>query len=125
MRYTASTLFLKQAHKRGTNLAVVTSSKRDQAAAILEYHGWTKLFDLIVAEEDITSFKPNPEPYLIAAQKLGLRPDDCVVFEDAKNGAIAGKAAGMFVVGLRAGNEVEQDLSKANEVVQSFTELLL
>ena len=116
--------FIRKAHAANIKLAVATSSKREQAMAILDFHGWTGLFNTVVAEEDITHFKPDPEPYLVAAQKLSVIPEECVVFEDAKNGAIAGKAAGMFVVGLRAGNEIEQDLSVADVVVQSFTELL-
>ncbi len=114
--------FLKQAHTDGIKLAIVTSSKREQATAILDFHGWTELFDLIVSEEDITKFKPDPEPFLIAVQKLGLSSEDCVVFEDAKNGVVAAKAANIYVIGLRAGNEVEQDLSSSNLIVQSFAE---
>lgn len=117
-------MFIRQAHGAGMKLAVVTSSKRDQVIAVLDFHGWSESFDLLVAEEDITKFKPDPEPYLTAAQKLNIDPDRCIVFEDAENGAIAGKAAGMFVVGLRAGNEIEQDLVAANIVVGSFAELL-
>lgn len=115
--------FLKAAHSNGKRLAVVTSSKHDQAQAILDSHTWSEFFDLIVAEEDITKFKPDPESYLIAVQRLGLRPEDCAVFEDAKNGTIAGKAAGMLVVGLRAGNEVEQDLGAADIIADSFADL--
>lgn len=116
--------FIKKSRTAGVKLAIVTSSKRDQAISILSFHGWAELIDVIVAEEDITNFKPDPEPYLLAAKKLSASPEQCVVFEDAKNGIIAGKAAGMFVVGLRAGNEVEQDLSAADLVVPSFNELL-
>ena len=115
--------FLRQVHAEGIKLAIVTSSKRGQAVAILNFHGWTELFDLIVSEEDITKFKPDPEPFLVAVQKLGLSSQDCVVFEDAKNGVVAAKAASIYVIGLRAGNDVEQDLSAANLIVQSFEDI--
>ena len=117
-------LFLRKSHESGKKLAIVTSSKRDQAKAILDFHEWNELFALIVAEEDITHFKPNPEPFLVAANNLNTEPESCVVFEDAKNGAIAGKAAGMYVVGLRAGNEIDQDLFSASIVVNSFDDLV-
>ena len=117
------TEFLKQAATGGKHLVIVTSSKRDQAEAVLDYHGWRDLFVEIVSEEDITHFKPDPEPFLVAASKLRVAPVECVVFEDAKNGAISGKAAGMFVIGLRSGNELEQDLSSCDVIETSFTDV--
>lgn len=116
-------VFLNMAKSAGIILAVISSSKRDQIEAVLDNHEWGDLFSLIVGEEDIRKFKPDPEPYLVAMQKLSLNPANCVVFEDATNGAISGKKAGMFVIGLREGNEIEQDLSAADIVVQSFAEL--
>jgi len=116
--------FLASAKNHGKRLALITSSKRDQAQAVLEFHKWNRYFDCIVAEEDITKFKPDPEPFLIAMDKLSATASECIVFEDAKNGAIAGHAASAFVIGLRAGNEKQQDLGSADQVVESFSDLL-
>lgn len=117
--------FLEKAFKSGRKLAIVTSSKREQARAVLEFHDWADYFSLIVSEEDITSFKPDPEPYLVASKKLDVSPGQCIVFEDAKSGAIAGTAAGMTVVGLRAGNDTEQDLSACTVIVETFKDIKL
>jgi beta-phosphoglucomutase len=117
--------FLRKATEIGIKLALVTSSKRDQAEAILRFHKWDDLFTEIVSEEDITNFKPDPEPYLLALNKLDVKSEDSIVFEDAGNGVRSGKSARIFVVGLRAGNELKQDLKKADIVVESFNDILV
>jgi sugar-phosphatase len=55
----------------------------------------------LVAFDDISRGKPDPEPYLKGAAKLQIRPGDCIVLEDAPSGVRAGKAAGARVVALR------------------------
>ncbi|WP_425309016.1 HAD family phosphatase [Ammonicoccus fulvus] len=54
-------------------------------------------FDVIIAGDDVTHGKPHPEPYLTAAARLGVRPEDCLVLEDSINGADSGTAAGCVV----------------------------
>jgi HAD superfamily hydrolase (TIGR01509 family) len=118
-----ATRFIANARKHGMRLALVTSNTRTEAQAILDSHSWTDYFDVIVCEEDITRFKPHPEPYQLAIRKLGAKPEHCLVLEDAKNGAISGSAAQAHVIGLRAGNDTPQDLSAADEVVDTFDDL--
>ncbi len=77
--------------------AVVTSATRVLAEARLAEVGIRP--GLLIAADDITRGKPDPEPYLLAAEKLGADPD-CVVFEDAPAGLQAGRAAGMTTVAL-------------------------
>lgn len=115
--------FLAAIKHQNKRIALVTSSKRQQAEAILAFHHWQQYFDCIVTEEDITNFKPDPEPYILAMNTLSAKPNDCIVFEDAKNGVIAGRTAGAFVIGLRAGNDQPQDLTAADEVVTSFKDI--
>lgn len=57
-------------------------------------------FDAIVGGEAVEHGKPAPDIFLLAAKKLGVAPERCVVFEDAVNGVLAGKSAGMFTVGI-------------------------
>jgi beta-phosphoglucomutase-like phosphatase (HAD superfamily) len=66
--------------------------------------GFKLLFDAILTSEDFERSKPNPDCYLKAAQKLGVEPDECVVFEDSVNGLRSGMAAKMKVVGLLTTN---------------------
>ncbi|MCX2925935.1 HAD-IA family hydrolase [Streptomyces sp. NEAU-W12] len=78
--------------------AVVTSATRRLAEARLAAAGI--LPKTLVAADDITRGKPDPEPYLLAARTLGVEPAHCVVFEDAPAGLQAGRAAGMTTVAL-------------------------
>lgn len=78
--------------------AVVTSATRRLAEARLEAVGI--LPKTLIAADDITRGKPDPEPYLLAARTLGVDPAHCVVFEDAPAGLQAGRAAGMTTVAL-------------------------
>lgn len=113
--------FLQKAKASGRyKLALVTTSKLHQIKAIVERHDWQDVFNVIVASEHVTKHKPNPEPFLVGIEKLGVTPEQCIVFEDSKNGVVAGSAAGCYVIGLRVGNINLQDLSAANEVVESF-----
>ncbi|KPC68548.1 HAD family hydrolase [Streptomyces coelicoflavus] len=78
--------------------AVVTSATRRLAEARLDAVGI--LPKTLVAADDITRGKPDPEPYLLGARALGVDPAECVVFEDAPAGLQSGRAAGMRTVAL-------------------------
>ncbi|MGW2832885.1 HAD-IA family hydrolase [Streptomyces sp. NPDC001286] len=91
--------------------AVVTSATRRLAEARLDAVGI--LPKTLIAADDITRGKPDPEPYLLAARQLGVDPADCVVFEDAPAGLAAGRAAGMTTVALTTthqAHELDADL---------------
>ncbi|EPH45829.1 HAD-IA family hydrolase [Streptomyces aurantiacus] len=78
--------------------AVVTSASRRLAEARLAEVGIRP--KTLIAADDITRGKPDPEPFLLAARTLGVDPARCVVFEDAPAGLTAGRAAGMTTVAL-------------------------
>jgi sugar-phosphatase len=78
--------------------AVVTSATRRLAEARLAAAGIAP--GLLVSADDVRRGKPDPEPFLFAAEKLGFRPGRCTVFEDAPAGLQAGRAAGMRTVAL-------------------------
>ncbi|MGV9888204.1 HAD family hydrolase [Streptomyces sp. NPDC003395] len=91
--------------------AVVTSATRRLAEARLDAVGI--LPKTLIAADDITRGKPDPEPYLLAARRLGVDPARCVVFEDAPAGLQAGRAAGMTCVALATthrADELDADL---------------
>ncbi|WP_329054577.1 HAD family hydrolase [Streptomyces violaceus] len=95
--------------------AVVTSATRRLAEARLDAVGI--LPKTLVAADDITRGKPDPEPYLLAARTLGVDPARCVVFEDAPAGLTAGRAAGMTTVALTTthqAHELDADLVVEN-----------
>lgn len=79
-------------------MAIATGGSRVVAEKTLLALGLSELFDEVVTADDVTNGKPDPEVFLLAAEKLGLDPAKCVAFEDAAPGILAAQAAGMTVV---------------------------
>jgi len=78
-----------------TNMAVVTSSRRDHFDLIHAGSGLLQYFDFILCREDYREAKPDPEPYLLALQRSGREARQCLVIEDSVRGLMAAKAAGL------------------------------
>jgi len=79
--------------------AICTSGTRAYASSAL-VNAAIPLPDVFITSEDVTKGKPHPDPYLLGAEKCGLSPKNCIVFEDAPNGIRSGKAAGCTTVAL-------------------------
>jgi sugar-phosphatase len=75
---------------------------------------------VFITADDVTLGKPNPEPYILAANRLGLEPKDCVVFEDSPNGIKAAKQAGMRVIAV-AVRSADHNITEADYVVHDLT----
>ena len=84
--------------------AVVSGSTRDSVTRSLEALKILDRFDTLVCAGDYRKSKPDPEPFLLAAQRLGVAPEDCLVFEDADMGIQAATAAGMSSVKVPQSN---------------------
>ena len=78
----------------GAKTALVTGAKRERIMSTVD-KATLKLFDTVVTGDDVTHGKPSPEPYLLAAKKLGKSPNQCLVVENAPLGVKSAKAAGM------------------------------
>ncbi|MCD9146019.1 HAD-IA family hydrolase [Streptomyces albireticuli] len=87
--------------------AVVTSGSRRIAEARLHQVGIHPKF-LVTSDDDLTHYKPHPEPFLLAAERLGVEPSRCVVFEDAPAGLTAGRAAGMATIALTTTHRADE-----------------
>lgn len=77
-------------------------------------------FDELVSGTQVKNPKPSPDIFLLAAERLGVNPNECIVIEDSENGVIAAKAAGMACVGFINENSGNQNLSKADYLFESF-----
>jgi len=82
----------------------------------LERIGYEQFFDAVVDGTKITNSKPNPEVFLKAAMELNVKPENCVVFEDAQAGIEAAKKAGMIAIGVGS-NKI---LTDADSVIPDF-----
>lgn len=109
--------------ERELKMAVVTGGGRERVVKTLEEFGLSDYFMAIVTADDVKNTKPSPEPYLAAAQFLGVKPEDCLVIENAPLGIRSGKAAGMKVVAITT-TLTPKYLKEADVVVNSFLELL-
>jgi beta-phosphoglucomutase len=112
--YDTTVALIKALRKDNIKTAIISSSKN--CLPILERLDLKGLFDVIITGNDITKGKPDPQIFLMAAQKLSCSPEECVVFEDAVLGVEAGKRAGMKCVGVDRYGRPER-LKKADLVV--------
>jgi HAD superfamily hydrolase (TIGR01509 family) len=106
-------------------LAIASGASRVEVRDAIAGIGITSFFHAIVAAEDYARGKPDPEPYLMAMDRLGVRAlaRKCIVIEDATPGVLSGRAAGARVIGVRAGNFVGYDLSDADVVVDTLNDV--
>jgi beta-phosphoglucomutase-like phosphatase (HAD superfamily) len=91
---------LGDARDLGLGRAVASSSSCGWVEGWLVRHGIRELLDVVVARDDVTNVKPDPELFLLAARRLGVAPESCVVFEDSPNGMRAALTAGMHCVAV-------------------------
>ncbi|CAN5256397.1 HAD family hydrolase [soil metagenome] len=90
---------LKATKDAGIPTALVTMSVRRMAEFVVEDMPFAG-FDVIVAGDDVTHSKPHPEPYLRAAELLGVTPEDCIAIEDSTTGLAAAVASGANAIGV-------------------------
>jgi beta-phosphoglucomutase family hydrolase len=111
--------------QRNMKLCIGSSSPMKQIEYILKKLNIACLFDFAVGSDNILHSKPDPEVFLKAAAGLGLEPQECLVVEDAKLGVEAAKRAGMKCIGYKNPNSGNQDLSKADIMIDTFSQLNL
>ncbi|MCD8394927.1 MAG: dephospho-CoA kinase [Bacteroidales bacterium] len=116
--------FIRSLRQAGWRTALVTSSNDAKMASLYRQHpDLPLLFDTIVTSDQITRSKPDPQGYLLAAERLGCRPENCVVFEDSLQGVQAGRASGAKVVGISTTNPAESLAPFCDIIAQSLAEL--
>lgn len=116
-------LLAAQAH--GLRLAVASSSPASWVEGHLTRLELLDHFDQIVTSDDVEHTKPDPALFLLAAEKLGVQPDEVIVLEDSFNGVTGAKRAGMFVVAVPNPVTRESDLSAADVYLNSLAETSL
>lgn len=116
--------FIRAERRRWDKFAVATSGGREIQENILTRFGLLTHFDVITTGDDVAGGKPDPEPYLLTAERLGVSAASCIVVEDSDNGIISAKAAGCRAYGITTSFPRERLLEVgADAVVNSFSEL--
>jgi len=98
-------------HRQGWGQAIASAAPRANVETILDALHASKCFEAIVSAEDVHRGKPDPEVFLIAATKLRVAPEHCIVVEDAEHGIKAARAAGMKSIGVsQSGKHLAADI---------------
>jgi len=114
-----STALLRNALQRGYRTALATSSQTPEARRVLESLQILDCFEEIIGADQVTRHKPEPEIYLLAASRLGIPPEECLVIEDTPTGVSAGLAAGMSVVAT-SNDLTEESLNRHRDLDQQW-----
>ncbi len=109
----------------GLRTAIVSSSWQYEIETVMDRYGFRTAMDTFVSGEDVAEGKPNPAPYLLAAERLGVTPENCLVIEDSAAGVQSAKAAGMRCIALKRPDAQVQDVSRADAVVPSLEDNLI
>lgn len=115
--------FLDRLKQAGVPCAVGSSTHRENIELIIRIAGIDGFFRTIVAAEDVSHGKPDPEVFLKGAGRIGVPPGRCVVFEDALAGLQAARAGGMRAVGVATTHAAEGMEGLADRVVRRLDEL--
>lgn len=105
------------------SLAVASGSTREAVDAVLEILEVSNFFQVCCTANDVTHGKPDPEVFLLAAQKLDVLPIDCLVLEDSAKGIEAASRAGMLSIAIPTEETREGDFSKATHMVSGLSEV--
>lgn len=116
---------LREIKMTGLKLAVATSSSPELAKILLNRCELFSFFDTVVSTAEAGKSKPAPDVYLLAAQRIGVLPDTCVVFEDSPNGLSAAKSAGMRCIALKTNSVEERELSGVDFLIRTFKSMTL
>lgn len=107
----------------GMKLSVASSSRKSYIGIVLGGLGIGGYFDAVVCGDDVKKGKPEPEIFMLAAERMEVGARDCAVVEDAPSGIRAANSAGMLSIALRGGINAGLDLSEADVGIGSLGEL--
>jgi beta-phosphoglucomutase len=114
--------FLSELKSGGFKTAVATSAPRANLDLIMGKLGFESNMESLLASENVSQHKPNPEVYLKSAENLGVNPDKCIVFEDSFSGVMAGLNAGMQVVGVLS-SHTKDELPPCSLYINDYREV--
>lgn len=118
---------LQRLKQLGIKMGIATSSKPILAEPVLKNNGIYTYFDALCCTSQVGKDKRHPDIYLFTAEKLGVKPEECVVFEDIVDGINGARLAGMKTIAVYdegSADDSEKLKILANKYIYSFTELL-
>ncbi len=116
---------LQNLQNKNVSMAIASSSPPELIETFVTRLNIKDYFEAFISGRQVEKSKPAPDIYIEAAKAVGNVPTDCVVLEDSHNGIIAGHSAHCYCIGFRSPHSGNQDLSLANEIVNSISEINL
>lgn len=116
---------LEKLKQKNLPMAVVSSSFPEIIELILEKTGIRKYFQVVVSSQEAGKSKPEPDVFFLAAKRMGINPEDCLVVEDSSNGIKAVHAAGMSCVAYQGPGANPENQKEADIVVRSYAQLAM
>ena len=114
---------IKEYYKNNLKLVLASSASMLTINKVFEKFDLDKFFVAKISGADLKQSKPNPEIFLKAAKISGHNRKDCIVIEDSTNGIIAANSAGIFCVGYKSKNSINQNYSLADLVISNFNQI--
>jgi beta-phosphoglucomutase len=115
--------FIKHSFNKGYTLILASSSAMVNIDRVFNRFNLNSYFTAKISGADLKASKPHPEIFIKAAQASGQSKKHCMVIEDSSNGIKAANDAGIFVIGYDSTHSTDQDYSKADKVVSSFSQI--
>lgn len=115
--------FISDLHASGFKMAVASSSPKADIEFAMESLDLKQYFEYLVSGEEVENSKPAPDVFLYAASLLDVKPENCIAFEDTKNGSLSASYAGMYTIGFENPDYPKQDLSAADEIITDFNQV--
>ena len=112
-------IFIKSLAASSLKIGLATSSRKEKMQLVLEQLNFLQYFDVIVTGEEVENSKPAPDIFLKAAERLGLSPAECVVFEDGPVGVAAAKSANIKCVAITATHPADK-LQNADITIDTY-----
>ena len=114
--------FINELKRNQFRIAIVTSSSQKKMDNLYPQNpGFREMFDAVVTGDMVSHSKPDPEPYLLGAEAIGVAPESCYVFEDSISGIESGIRAGATVIGLATTLPYDKIEGKAHLTINDFT----
>ena len=110
-------------HEKGIRIAVASSSRQDFVEAVFDHLNLWPYVEVFASGSEVENGKPMPDIYLLAATRLDIDPERCLVVEDSTAGVQAGRMAGMYTIGYDNPTSGGQNVEAADVVVKSLKEI--
>ncbi|CUT03618.1 tRNA epoxyqueuosine(34) reductase QueG [Candidatus Kryptobacter tengchongensis] len=116
--------FILTLKENGIKTGLATSAPDENVKLIFDELNLHGLFDIVVTSKDVKHGKPAPDIFILASEKLGCKPRECIVFEDSIAGLISAKNADMFAIGVETTLDKNELINYADISIKNFSEIL-